>query len=67
VLTNPERSKARYIEVQKYQGDWKVVACGVDGKPLKDGGFTSVRFGAGSVTFMENDKSLKAKVVCGRF
>jgi uncharacterized protein (TIGR03067 family) len=61
VLTDPEKSKARYMEAQKFQGKWKVVACEHNGKPLQNSGLTALRFGAGSVTIIENDKSLRVE------
>ncbi len=61
VLTDPETSKARYMEAQKFQGNWKVVACELNGKPLQDGGLTALRFGVGSVTIVENDESLRVE------
>jgi uncharacterized protein (TIGR03067 family) len=61
VLTNTEVSKARYMEAQKFQGDWEVVGCELNGKQLQNGSLTARRFGAGSVTIVENDESLRVE------
>jgi uncharacterized protein (TIGR03067 family) len=61
VLTDPQTSKARYLEARKFQGNWKVVTCELDGKPLQNSGLAAFRFGAGRVTIIEKDKSLRVE------